>query len=497
MAIVWSKQQADFIEWAETGKGSCVLEAVAGAGKTTTLIEASRRLTGTTAILAYNKKIADELQEKIKGMNDVKAGTVHSFGNAAIRKTFGHVKVDGYKVANITQEIVTDEAFIKWHPTIVKLVSFAKQRALGVLAKIDDDHQWFDIADHFDVFSNGPDRSDNEKVPEFDLIQYAKKVLKVSNETTKVIDFDDMVYLPVLLGLNMWRYDNVMVDEAQDTNPARRALVRALVKKGGRVIAVGDRHQAIYGFTGADSNSLELIAKDFNCIELPLTITYRCPKTVVSFAKQWVSHIESAETSPDGSVSQITMGEFLSRKDLDGKAAVLCRLTAPLVKLAFSLIRNRIACKFEGRDIGQNLIKLAKRWKVKTTDKLLDKLADYLEREKTKYLAKKLETKAQQVEDQVETLKVIIEFCNNDGKHSLNDLVSLIETMFSDDVRGILTLSTIHKSKGREWNNVFWLDRANTCPSKYARQVWQIEQEHNLCYVAATRAKQNLFDLLA
>jgi superfamily I DNA/RNA helicase len=42
---------------------------------------------------------------------------------------------------------------------------------------------------------------------------------------------------------------------------------------------------------------------------------------------------------------------------------------------------------------------------------------------------------------------------------------------------------------------VFWLDRHGTCPSKWARQAWQQEQERNLMYVAATRAQELLVDL--
>jgi ATP-dependent exoDNAse (exonuclease V) beta subunit len=43
---------------------------------------------------------------------------------------------------------------------------------------------------------------------------------------------------------------------------------------------------------------------------------------------------------------------------------------------------------------------------------------------------------------------------------------------------------------------VFWLDRAGTCPSKWARQAWQAEQENNLCYVAATRSMSELIEIL-
>jgi superfamily I DNA/RNA helicase len=286
-----------------------------------------------------------------------------------------------------------------------------------------------------------------------------------------------------------------MVDEAQDTNAARRALVRAMVKKGGRVIAVGDPCQAIYGFTGADADALELIAKDFNCIELPLTVSYRCPQAVVKFAQQWVSHIQPAPTAPEGSVGSCSMDEFLQRNDLDGNAAVLCRVNKQLVALAFALIRRRVPCRIQGRDIGTRIQKLITRWKVDTLDELEDRLDAYLAKETTKLLAAKKETKLAELEDAVQTVRVIIEQCLSERKTGISDAVAYVESLFSDKVVGMLTLSSIHKAKGREWQRVFWLDRMGTCPSKWARQAWQQGQEKNLQYVAATRSKSDLVDV--
>jgi len=492
----WSPQQEAFFDWCQTGSGSCILEAVAGAGKTTSLLEAvENRLKGQTAILAYNKKIADEIKEKLakRGIDWKKgqAGTVHSFGFSAYRKAFPNVKVDdrGDKVIDIVNSIVEhSEELSAVANKIAHMVSMAKQRALGVLGGISDFGAWEDIIEHFDIF---------EEVTPDGAIAAAIQTLKRSNAMTDLIDFDDMVYMPLVHRVRFWQFDNVMVDEAQDTNPARRAIVRAMVKRGGRVIAVGDRHQAIYGFTGADADSLDLIAQDFNAIRLPLTITYRCPKSVVNFAKQWVNHIEAAETAPEGSVSAVTMADFLKRNDLTDGAAVLCRNTKPLVQTAFKLIAQRIACRVEGKDVGATLRKLATRWKVKSLNALEDKLGDYLARETTKLLARKQETKLEQIKDTIDTLMVIMNQCRVEKNETVQAVVDYIDSLFSENVTGMLVLSTIHKSKGREWDRVFWLDRANTCPSKYARQAWQQEQEINLMYVAATRSQNQLFDLTA
>ena len=494
--IKLSPQQTAFLDWIKNGVGSCVLIAVAGAGKTFSLVKAIELLKGSTAVLAFNKKIADEIGEKIAHVASALAGTVHSFGFRALGKAYGKIKVDGYKVNNLVQDLIlNDRPDLKpYEAAIVKLVGYAKQRALGVIGSIDDDSAWFDIIVHFDVFAD-VDEDEENPIPQEEVVRVARLILNKSNKITNVVDFDDMVYLPTFLNVPMNRFDNVLVDEAQDTNAARRALVRALLKPNGRLVAVGDPCQAIYGFTGADNDSLDLIKRDFDAIELPLIVTYRCPKAVVSFAQQWVSHIEAAETAPEGSVGNVEMVDFMARKDLDGSSVVLCRLTAPIVELAFKLIRQRVPCKVEGRDVGKSLEKLATRWKVKNTADLIDKLIEWKETEKTKLLARKQETKAQHVDDTVETLLVIIENVNAEGKHSIKDVVTAIDGLFADGEKKILTLSTIHKSKGREWKNVFWYDRISTCPSKYARQAWQKDQERNLMYVAATRAKANLFDL--
>ena len=490
-----SSQQADFIRWAEHGEGSCVLEAVAGAGKTTTLLAAIERMKGEVAILAYNKKIAEEIKGKIKdrGITHAESGTVHSFGFKAYRRSFKNVKVDGKKLMQIADHRFAGTFLAPYVGYAVKLVSLAKQKAIGVGGSISEVGQWWETAWHFDVFDTG---RKGERLPELDIINAAIGLLDASNKVTDVIDFDDMVYLPLFLRLPFQQYNVVMVDEAQDTNPARRLMVRRLVKQGGRVIAVGDRHQAIYGFTGADNNSLDLIASEFGCIQMPLTTTYRCPKAIVSFAQQWVSHIHAHASAPEGSVSSVSLEDFMTRKDLNKNSAVLCRNTKPLIALALSLIRNRIACKVEGRDIGANLKKLINRWKVKSLVQLSEKLDTYLARELERLGKLQQDAKAQIVEDTVGTVKVIIDQCLKEGKDTVLDASDYIDSLFADDVSNIMVLSTIHKTKGREWERVFWLDRAGTCPSKWAKQAWMKDQETNLMYVAATRAKSELIEVI-
>lgn len=498
-----SPQQGDFITECRTGKGNIALIAVAGSGKTTTILKAVEEMRGNSIILAFNKKIAVEIDNKLKkaGMDWKKAQskTMHSAGFANYQKYFGKTPIIQDKVANITggwiESHKIDAAIAPHAGVICQLVSLAKQNGVGIegYGHIDDTSVWEDIVEHFDLF----DEEALEKKAD-DLIDMSIQVLKESNQRTDQVDYDDMIYLTLLHEVPVFQFANVFVDEAQDTNTIRRLLAgRLMTPRFGRLFAVGDPRQAIYGFTGADNDSIELIKRDFQAKEMPLTVTYRCPKQVVKFAQNWVSHIQAHESAPEGKISMQAFEQMVQqRATLNGDSAILCRNTRPLVTAAFALIREKIPCRIEGRDIGEQLKKLATRWKsIQTIPELEDKLEDWLEKERERWLPKKKMAKVQEAEDKVETMKVIMDACRDDKRDDIMSVVAYIDNIFADNVQGILTLSTIHKSKGREWQRVFWLDRLNTCPSKYAKLEWELEQEMNLCYVAATRSMGELVDL--
>ena len=179
---------------------------------------------------------------------------------------------------------------------------------------------------------------------------------------------------------------------------------------------------------------------------------------------------------------------------------ILCRNTAPLISTAFNMIRDGIGCRVEGREIGQGLIVLARKWKIKSLNVLVGRLESYKEREVAKWTARGKEERAAATEDKVDTLLVLIERLQSDGKTQIDDLVEFIESLFGNTKPGdkpdVLILSTIHKAKGREWDRVFLLGRNAYMPSKWARKDWQKEQEANLCYVAVTRAKKELVEIV-
>lgn len=280
----------------------------------------------------------------------------------------------------------------------------------------------------------------------------------------------------------------MFLDEAQDLSRARQALAKKFLKRTGRMVIVGDDRQAIYGFSGADATALENLTRDMGAEVFPLDITWRCPKAVVRCANTLVSDITAAPEAPEGEV--INADDLPT--DIAIGDAILCRNTAPLIQLAYKLIRAGIAAKVEGRDIGQGLINLVGRWKVSTLDKLLARVEDYREREVQKALAKGSEEKAEQVNDRCDTLVEIVNAVIARGGNTVQAVKDFIEQLFGDNNKASVVLATYHRSKGREWNRVMLWQHAARCPSRAARQDWQKRQEANLAYVAITRAKEKL-----
>ena len=484
-----SSQQSAVINYIENGKSSAVVEAVAGAGKTYTLIEILKTIKDKKVLFcAFSAAIAAEIKDRIQpfGFDNCKVSTVHSFGLASYRRFQTRLKTWEFKLNDIAREDFRGE-FYDIQGFAVAAADMAKQVGIGPLQNIDNDAVWFEMCEHFNLFDSLPEKYSSDRG-----IDAARYLLNQSNQVRDIVDYSDMIYLPILHKCRTEQFDYILLDEAQDTNPTRRALVKMALKPQGRLIAVGDPHQAIFGFTGADSDALDRIKQDFNAVTLPLSVTYRCPKNVVEVANRWVSHIEAHESAPDGIVDSCELQDIAKLASKDD--AVICRLTKPLVELAYSLLRQNVACKVEGRKIGEGLINICKKWKtVKTVGQLQAKVEEWAQREITKHKAKGNDSRCQNIEDQAQTLGVFIAQCDDSDPVSI--LIGKIQALFGDtknSKQNVLTLSTIHRTKGREWDRVFCLGMDTYSPSKWARQAWEMEQEDNLCYVQVTRAKKHL-----
>lgn len=466
-------QQTDFINAVMAGGNVC-LRARAGTGKTATVIELvdayhQRWPHREITLCAFNKSAATELNNRLKARGlrsmGVGASTVHALGLKLLRGL--NPEVAGDKVKTLIGAR-GDRLYETHGASIAKLVSYAKLEGFGFFEEISDTSAWYRLADHYDL--------DNPQV------EAAQSIYAESLAMTSVVDFDDMILMPLVMGLRVkYPKDLLIVDEAQDTGRARQALLSKFVKSSGSFVAVGDDRQGIYGFAGAQVDALDQLIDQFRMKVMPLTTCWRCPVKVIERARKLVSDIEWADGAKEGVVREWSSDEKFERTD-----AILCRNTAPLARKAYELLKKGVGCRVEGREIGKGLLNLVSRWRVKDISLLMTRLDAYQEREVHRAMSKRKEKLAAEVVDRCDTLRALCE-----GLKTVDELKTRVMELFQDDVTGVLTLCTYHRSKGREWERVFLLDHDLLCPSPWARG-WQVQQEKNLAYVAITRAMTEL-----
>jgi superfamily I DNA/RNA helicase len=474
MSATWSNYQNAIFDFAQHGQGNAIVEAVAGSGKTTTIVEAINRIQGSSIFLAFNKSIAEEL--KTRGVN---ARTFHSLTYSPVTRARMTNSVETNKLRHLTKQNLSQDDDWIYGQFAARLVGLARQVGIGCL-EADDESAWYDIIQHHDL------ELENERAEMPRAVEIARKLLMWSN-ASNLVDFDDMLYFAVKDGIVLPKFDFIFVDEAQDTNAIQRAILRKIMHAHTRIIAVGDPAQAIYGFRGADSNSLNLIAEEFNCTRFPLTVSYRCAKSVVNHARKWVSHIEPCDDAPEGEV--LDLGYKWDHTAFGIDDLVVCRNTKPLIQLAYRLLKARVPVSVMGREIGQGLKVLINRMKANGVDDLELKLEAWAMREVDKAIAKQLDSKADAVQDKCDAILCLLHSMDEETR-TIEALLAVIDSLFTDGGRR-LKLATIHKAKGLEASRVFWLN-SPLCPAKWAKQEWQKGQEINLCYVAATRAKHTL-----
>lgn len=475
----WSTNQNAIFNFVQHGTGNAIAAAVAGSGKTTTLVHAESLVPGSALFLAFGKEIAEEMKRR-----GVEAKTFHSLVFRVVTQFLGVKTVQMDKLDQLIKFNFKKEDQWIYGNFCKRLVGLARQQGVGYLCENNTEF-WDELID----IHNLELESDEGKYSR--AIQLAQQLLEISNQSRSA-DFDDLLYFAVIYNLNLPKYDFIFVDEAQDTNAIQREIIKKLMHPGSRLLAVGDKAQAIYGFRGADSNSLSLIEKEFNCVTLPLDVSYRCPRSIVEYANQWVPEIKPAPDAPEGIVSHLNEWQLTQFQPHD---LIVCRTTKPLISLAFKLISQRISAYVMGREIGQGMKslinKIIKRNKVKSLSELRIYLNQWLDEEIATLTASGKPEKIEVIRDKVQAIEGVIEGLEETESKGLKDLEDAIDYLFLEKSNAV-TLCTIHKSKGLEANRVYWLNRSQ-CPSKWAKKDWQIQQELNLCYVATTRAKSELY----
>ena len=468
MKMKHTQEQQAIFDCITNTENHLIVNAGAGTGKTTTIVEAANMIGNKkAAFLAFNKSIATELAERLP--EGVEAKTFHAFGFSAIRAAGVRTKVNNFKLNNIIKDLLGADFYVA---PLKQLVSLVK----GSLVRGTDVKSINKLIDEYNINFN----SDRE---ERIAIESIPSILTMCKTQTHIIDFDDMIWMPLINDYPFPTYDVLFVDEAQDFNESQREMISKCVN-GGRCIIVGDKNQAIYGFRGADSNSINLFRQrllkgDREIGEFPLSISWRCPLSVVKEANRYVKDFSASDFAKEGSV--IENAPFLpERNDM-----VLCRYNAPLVGAFYDLISQGKSAYILGRDMTKGLItavqKVSKNNNMGTEEFWKLFMQDY-NYNYQRLLDDNKQNQAMALEDKRDCISIFVKKATTVG-----GVIEEIKRIFDGNDKGEIMLSTVHKAKGLEANNVYLL-ATERMPHPFGGS-----EENNIAYVAITRAKNNLF----
>lgn len=473
------------------GNGNAVISAKAGASKTSTCVASIKLINPKKKVmfLAFNKSIAEELKEKLKDYPNVVVRTSHSLGYAILRRNVeGNVDLDEFKYRTYLKSHISElsEANVRmttmqantYIDNITALIEFARFN----LAQTSDEVR--KLAVKYDVPIM------------FDECDVVIKVLEWGKTVLNRIDYTDMVWLPVELSMKCkgFQKDFIYADESQDLSVASIQLFLKCFKRGTRFIAVGDEKQMVNCFAGSSEDAFQMMKDYPNTTLFELPICYRCPQKVIKLAQELVPDIQARNNAPQGDIIEECRTSVLKDGDM-----VLCRSKAPLLKVYTKLLRKGVQCYIKGQEIGVNLKKMLNSVDceelnpslkkdgvfVRLYDKLFETRNRVMKNMGLDYQDATLSSYVTNQYDMINALTVLAE------KYTTKkELLKHIDEIFNESKNGVI-LSTIHKAKGLEADNVYILCNSSM-PSKLAKKDWEKASEQNLIYVAYTRAKKKL-----
>jgi F-box protein 18 (helicase) len=467
------------------------INAVAGSGKTTTIIEYAASRPGNARILylAFNKSVKLEAVRKFAdyGLTNVKVETAHSLAYKHI--VFKHdykVKAQGYKNSEICQLLDI--------------------RGNG------EKHAEFVIANHISKFVAYFCNSDKAKVQELNYLDtiieanakaFVRSNYKFIEDGTRLllakmnngeIEITHDFYLKKFqLSDPVLPYDYILFDEAQD---ASAAMLDVVMKQNATKVIVGDTHQQIYGWRHA-VNSLD--KTNFNTLQL--STSFRFPQEIANLATEvlaWKNHL--FESQPIA-----ISGKGAGKKDL--VKATIARTNLGLLLNAIDFITDNSKVKhiyFEGNissytyaDDGTSLYDVLSlyngnhdriRDKLVGSMKDIDDLEEYVEKTEDHQLATMIE--------------IVREYGNE--VHSILKSLKTLHTGDEDRSKAEMIFSTVHRAKGMEYDVVHLVNdflsegKLKELKEKHKNDKTdsfdkaRLNEEINLLYVAITRTRNVL-----
>lgn len=489
----YSKEQEDIFEYAAKGPFNMIIQAVAGAGKTTTLVECAKRISSDKKILmlAHNKSTRDTLKERVGDKENVSIYTLHGL---AWRMYLEHF--------NETPEIDEDK-YRKYINQNIETIGTESYHSLNKSKKMSYKANVFELIAKARYNLKQSEREIRKMAERkygmvliSDECHFASNVLKWGTEHRDTVDYEDLLWLPSQFGYFTKRYlsDVIMLDEAQDASIAQQDVVKRCFKRDTRLFAFGDKDQTINSWCGSDTESFDHLhdANEFRkpAIDFPLTTNYRCGKKIIEYAKKYTdNNIKARDDAEDGSVNMNASINSTKNGDM-----ILCRNIAPLMNVYRVGVSLGKKMYFRGEELGKNLISEADCSYGDTIQEIIESMKrrlvsmfDFLTVEM------KIDEDEALSDPRLSSILDSIKTMENLPKtvETRKDLEKFSKDVFTDEGMDGIQLSTIHRAKGLEADNVYVIC-PSLVPSRLARLEWQQAEERHLQYVMCTRPKNSL-----
>jgi ATP-dependent DNA helicase RecQ len=323
-----------------------------------------------------------------------------------------------------------------------------------------------------------------------------EKSERIISETIKKIESGDVEQNKITKTV-------LVIDEAQDMDENEFGLVKSLMDKNVdmRVIAVGDDDQNIYTFRGADSKHFIRFIREGSAKKYELVDNFRSKKNLVDFTNHFVERIKDRFKSEpiipfqkeNGQIRIyqynsdqliVPVVENIGKTDLSGTTGILTKTNDEALRITGLLLKRGIKAKLIQSNDGFNLFNV---YEIRSFFGDL-KDSPVISKDAWDEAKRKFIRKFQKSSNYELCKNLIVDFqkTNPKVKYRSDFEVFIKESKLEDFIEqesDVINVSTIHKAKGKEFDNVFIvLDKFNIKSDDNKRQL----------YVAMTRAKQNL-----